>query len=147
MASSAKRLKLSLEPIPIVHDDGIDDIFARPPRLLDINLEDGTEIYTRSVPLPGHLLSPTDEHRVNRDDPKKSISERLKRIWAERGDFSVLTAESILVPPVVEDAMDEEDTRPSPLEMREMQAQLMDQLSYVHACRDLLGRRELIRWF
>jgi hypothetical protein len=39
---------VSLEPLPIFANDGQDsDLFAKPPRLEDVNLTDGSEVYTR----------------------------------------------------------------------------------------------------
>lgn len=65
------------------------------------------------------------------EDPDKTIGERLQRIWAERGDFSALTAASILAPPKVPDEEAEQDSRPSAEEMRVLQGRLMEQLKYV----------------
>lgn len=139
MEPSPKRLCLSLEPLPL-YEDLADDLFARPARLVDVNLESGTEVYSRCVSLS---LSNTANPSC-RDDPEKSISERLKRIWAERGDFSALTSESILAP--AGDADEEEaetDTRPSAQEMRELQGKLMDQLTYVFKSSAVLVEAQL----
>jgi len=39
---------LSLEPLPIFANDGKDsDLFAKPARLQDVVLQDGSEVYTR----------------------------------------------------------------------------------------------------
>lgn len=63
-----------------------------------------------------------------RADPEKSITERLIRIWQERGDFSQLTAAKIRAGEV-ESVEEEEDARPSAQDMRELQGQMMEQLS------------------
>ncbi|KAI5481094.1 Mediator complex, subunit Med17 [Pseudohyphozyma bogoriensis] len=107
----AKRLCLSLEPPPPKAHDSLDnDPFVRPAQLYDINLDDGSDVFTR-------------------DGPQKPVGERLKRLWAERGDFSALTARSILAPKADDVEVDkDEDTRPTPQEVREFQASLMQQL-------------------
>jgi hypothetical protein len=44
----SSELSLSLEPPRLFAGDGLDDdLFARPARLQDLNLEDGREVLTR----------------------------------------------------------------------------------------------------
>ncbi|ORY80684.1 hypothetical protein BCR35DRAFT_331750 [Leucosporidium creatinivorum] len=105
----------SLEPPPVIAYDGKDDdLFAPRARLLDVT-DDGLQVFTRA-------------------DPEKSITERLIRIWQERGDFSQLTAAKIRAGEV-EVVEEEEDARPSAQDMRDLQGQMMEQLS--------LARQEL----
>ncbi|GAA5982619.1 hypothetical protein JCM11641_002602 [Rhodosporidiobolus odoratus] len=103
---------LSLEPPKLYAGDGRDqDPFARPARLQDVMLEDGTEVFSRA-------------------DSKKSLSERLFRVWAERGDYSQLTADSIRNPKEEDDhAKDDEDTRPSVEDMRKLQETMLNNLA------------------
>ncbi|GAA5821398.1 hypothetical protein JCM10212_000282 [Sporobolomyces blumeae] len=69
---------VSLEPLPLVaHDELDDDPFAQPARLYDVHLDDGHPVYSRS-------------------EPTHSLQHRLMRVWAERGDYSQLTRDSIL---------------------------------------------------
>ncbi|GAA5857410.1 hypothetical protein JCM8547_002264 [Rhodosporidiobolus lusitaniae] len=103
---------VSLEPLRLYAHDGKDaDLFAKPARLHSVNLEDGKEIFTR-------------------EDPKKSLTERLMRVWAERGDYSLLTEESIRNK-VEEDEKDkeDEDTRPSPEDIRKLQDSMLNSLN------------------
>jgi hypothetical protein len=69
---------------------------------------------------------------IYREDPGKSVGERLNRIFVERGDFSKLTSESIInkVPDVeVKDiSNDGDEGKVSPEVMRELQTKLMEQL-------------------
>ncbi|GAA5998183.1 uncharacterized protein JCM10292_002380 [Rhodotorula paludigena] len=108
--------QLSLEPVRPVAGDGLDsDLFARPARLHDVVLEDGREVFTR-------------------EDPKKSLAERLQRVWAERGDFSLLTADSIRNPDsddtTKQDGEDaDEDARPSVDDMRALQETMIHSLA------------------
>ncbi|GAA5940571.1 hypothetical protein JCM1841_001272 [Sporobolomyces salmonicolor] len=103
---------LSLEPLPVYANDGKDsDLFARPARLLDVVLEDGSEVFTRA-------------------DPNKSLQERLMRVWAERGDYSLVTEETIRNPPP--EANDDDqvpDGRPSSEDMRKLQEDMLTNLS------------------
>ncbi|KAK4050058.1 hypothetical protein OIO90_005248 [Microbotryomycetes sp. JL221] len=70
-------MSLSLEPAPAVaYDNHDNDVFERPPKLVDVT-DDGQQVFSR-------------------DDPDKGITARLMRIWQERGDFSKVTAASIL---------------------------------------------------
>ncbi|GAA6000600.1 hypothetical protein JCM10207_004570 [Rhodosporidiobolus poonsookiae] len=105
-------MTLSLEPLRVVANDGHDaDLFAKPARLLDVVLEDGSEVFSR-------------------EDPKKGLSERLMRIWAERGDFSLLTADSIRNPKDdAEEDKDDEDSRPSEEDMRKLQETMLTNLA------------------
>ncbi|BGP29495.1 hypothetical protein JCM10296v2_001234 [Rhodotorula toruloides] len=108
MASSTT---LSLEPLRLFAGDGKDyDLFARPARLQDVVLDDGREVFTRN-------------------DPKKSLSERLMRVWQERGDYSQLTEESIRNP-VQEDKEEQadEDDRPSVEDMHKLQETMLQNL-------------------
>ena len=62
------------------------------------------------------------------------MSERLQRIWQERGDFSLVTVDSILNPPV--DAEDDtekvvEDPTLTEEAMQELQGTLMGSLECV----------------
>lgn len=44
----AEAMQVSLEPPRLLAGDGLDeDLFARPARLQDLNLEDGREVLTR----------------------------------------------------------------------------------------------------
>ncbi|GJN87967.1 hypothetical protein Rhopal_000922-T1 [Rhodotorula paludigena] len=112
----ATTTQLSLEPVRPVAGDGLDsDLFARPARLHDVVLEDGREVFTR-------------------EDPKKSLAERLQRVWAERGDFSLLTADSIRNPDSddtsKQDGEDaDEDARPSVEDMRALQETMIHSLA------------------
>ncbi|GAA5901754.1 uncharacterized protein JCM6883_000383 [Sporobolomyces salmoneus] len=106
---------VSLEPLPIFANDGKDsDLFAKPVRLRDVNLHDGSEAYTRN-------------------DPKKSLQERLMRVWAERGDYSLVTEESIRNPPPEDSDKDkvEQDPsgRPSSEEMRKFAESMLNNLT------------------
>ncbi|GAA5936835.1 uncharacterized protein JCM15063_000075 [Sporobolomyces koalae] len=108
---------LSLEPLPLVVDDGQDaDLFARPARLADVNLESGQQVYTRH-------------------DPKKSLQERLMRVWAERGDYSLVTEQSIRnpepEPSSSEPDAEELDARenPTPEQMRHFAESLVNNLA------------------
>ncbi|GAA6035094.1 hypothetical protein JCM8097_002181 [Rhodosporidiobolus ruineniae] len=103
---------LSLEPLRLFAGDAQDgDLFARPARLHDVSLEDASESFTRA-------------------DTKKPLSERLMRVWAERGDYSLLTEESIRNP-VEEDKDDKEDDdpRPSVEDMRKLQEAMLHNLN------------------
>ncbi|GAA5884890.1 hypothetical protein JCM6882_007140 [Rhodosporidiobolus microsporus] len=104
---------LSLEPLKLYANDGKDeDLFAKPVRLHDVLLEDGSEVLVRG------------------ESSKKPLSERLMRVWAERGDYSRLTAESILNPTEEEeDAKEDEDPRPSVEDMRKLQESMLHNLS------------------
>ncbi|GAA5963777.1 hypothetical protein JCM3765_006849 [Sporobolomyces pararoseus] len=106
---------VSLEPLPIFANDGKDsDLFAKPPRLQDVNLEDGSEVYTRN-------------------DPEKSLQERLMKVWAERGDYSLVTAESIknAQPEDADKDKMEQDPqgRPFPEEMRKFAETMLNNLT------------------
>ncbi|GAA5877664.1 hypothetical protein JCM1840_004975 [Sporobolomyces johnsonii] len=103
---------LSLEPLPVYANDGKDsDPFARPARLLDVVLDDGSEVFTRA-------------------DPNKSLQERLMRVWAERGDYSLVTEESIRnPPPEAKDDDKVQDGRPSSEDMRKLQQDMLTNLS------------------
>ncbi|GAA5831038.1 hypothetical protein JCM11251_005119 [Rhodosporidiobolus azoricus] len=103
---------LSLEPLKLYANDGKDgDLFARPARLHDVLLEDGTEV-------------------ISRASTKKPLAERLMRVWAERGDYSKLTADSILNPQEEEeDKKEDEDSRPSVDDMRKLQESMLHNLS------------------
>ncbi|KAM0755101.1 hypothetical protein T439DRAFT_345792 [Meredithblackwellia eburnea MCA 4105] len=112
---TSKKLRLWLEPPPVVapsKSNTHDDIFARPLRLHDIQ-DDGTEVFSR-------------------EDPDRNISERLTRIWAERGDFSALSSASILAGKSEEENKDadgkDKDARPSPQDIRDLSMSLMEQL-------------------
>ncbi|BGO97200.1 hypothetical protein NBRC10513v2_001120 [Rhodotorula toruloides] len=108
MASSTT---LSLEPPRLFAGDGKDsDLFARPARLHDVVLDDGREVFTRN-------------------DPRKSLSERLMRVWQERGDYSQLTEDSIRNP-VQEDKEEQadEDDRPSVEDMHKLQETMLQNL-------------------
>ncbi|GEM09215.1 mediator complex, subunit Med17 [Rhodotorula toruloides] len=108
----ASATTLSLEPLRLFAGDGKDsDLFARPARLHDVVLDDGREVFTR-------------------DDPKKSISERLMRVWQERGDYSKLTEDSIRNP-VQKDKEEQadEDDRPSVENMHKLQKTMLQNLT------------------
>ncbi|CEQ39312.1 SPOSA6832_00842 [Sporobolomyces salmonicolor] len=125
---------LSLEPLPVYANDGKDsDLFARPARLLDVVLEDGSEVFTRFVRLPSTLASlrrSRSRSPKRRADPNKSLQERLMRVWAERGDYSLVTEETIRNPPP--EANDDDqvpDGRPSSEDMRKLQEDMLTNLS------------------
>ncbi|BGP45404.1 hypothetical protein JCM10450v2_001222 [Rhodotorula kratochvilovae] len=103
---------LSLEPLRPHAGDGQDaDLFARPARLHEVVLEDGREVFTR-------------------DDPQKSLSERLMRVWAERGDYSQLSEERVRNPPQEhEQAQEDEDPRPSVEDVRKLQETMLNSLA------------------
>ncbi|BGP13361.1 hypothetical protein JCM10213_005793 [Rhodosporidiobolus nylandii] len=103
---------LSLEPLrALVGQDGDADLFARPHRLHDVSLEDGTEHFSNA-------------------DPEKSLSERLMRVWAERGDYSLLTEDSVRNPKEDDAAeKEDEDTRPSVEDMRKLQEEMINNLA------------------
>ncbi|TNY23410.1 Proteophosphoglycan ppg1 [Rhodotorula diobovata] len=104
--------QLSLEPLQPFAGDGHDqDLFARPARLHEVRLDDGREVFTR-------------------DDPKKSLSERLMRVWAERGDYSELSEERILHPPKdQEHTREDEDARPAVEDIRALQETMIHNLA------------------
>ncbi|BGP05440.1 hypothetical protein JCM10049v2_001246 [Rhodotorula toruloides] len=107
----ASTTTLSLEPLRLFAGDGKDsDLFARPARLHDVVLDDGREVFTRN-------------------DPKKSLSERLMRVWQERGDYSQLTEDSIRNP-VQEDKEEQADEvdRPSVEDMHKLQETMLQNL-------------------
>lgn len=75
-----------------------------------------------------------DRARLSSEDPKKSLAERLQRVWAERGDFSLLTADSIRNPDSddtsKQDGEDaDEDARPSVEDMRALQETMIHSLA------------------
>ncbi|GAA5841541.1 hypothetical protein JCM9279_000682 [Rhodotorula babjevae] len=104
--------QLSLEPLQPFAGDGNDsDLFARPARLQEVRLDDGREVFTR-------------------DDPKKSLQERLARVWAERGDYSELSEEGILHPPEEQQlAKEDEDPRPTVEDIRALQETMINSLA------------------
>jgi hypothetical protein len=132
MAPSNAPHFFSLEPPPQLAFDGLDEEpFARPARLFDVS-EEGVQLFTRSVLASRASRLARSPFPPDRDDLEKSISERLMRIWQERGDFSQLTAASIRAGPTEPtDDEGDKDARPSAQEMRELQAQLMEQLTSV----------------
>ncbi|GAA6009946.1 hypothetical protein JCM11491_000876 [Sporobolomyces phaffii] len=109
-------MHVSLEPLPISANDGHDgDVFARPARLADVVLQDGSELYSRV-------------------DPRKSLQERLMRVWAERGDYSLVTHDSIRnpardVPDDADHAAEDPLGRPSPDEMRKFAETMLNNLA------------------
>ncbi|GAA5979544.1 hypothetical protein JCM10908_002962 [Rhodotorula pacifica] len=114
-------LELSLEPPRLLAGDGLDDdLFARPARLQDLNLEDGREVLTRN-------------------DTTKSLNERLLRVWAERGDFSKVTKQSIRNPTTLDDDGDkgkeaseeDKDSRPTVEDVRRLQETMIHSLAVV----------------
>lgn len=113
MEPPTKRIHLSIEPQSLqIPDSQSTNLFASKPRLFDIT-PDSSLVYTRQ-------------------DAAKSLSERLGRIWSERGDFSKISVESILNPvAVVIDEEAELDKRLSSAGMRELQTSLLDSLSLV----------------
>ncbi|GAA5849806.1 hypothetical protein JCM5353_008614 [Sporobolomyces roseus] len=104
---------LSLEPLPIFANDGKDsDLFAKPARLQDVVLQDGSQVYTRN-------------------DPKKTLQDRLIRVWAERGDYSLITEEKVRNPVEEEEETTKQDPegRPSPEEMRKLAETMLNNLT------------------
>lgn len=68
------------------------------------------------------------------DGTTKSLTERLMRVWAERGDFSKVTEQSIRNPTLQEDskADDEDkdkDTRPTVEDVRKLQETMIYSLA------------------
>ncbi|GAA5852164.1 hypothetical protein JCM3766R1_000959 [Sporobolomyces carnicolor] len=115
MSTSKGAPALSLEPLAPFANDGKDSQpFARPARLADVNLQDGSEVYTRN-------------------DPRKSLPERLVRVWAERGDYSLVTEDKIrnssLETTQPERDRDEADERPSPDRMRQFAESMLNNLT------------------
>ncbi|BGP53396.1 hypothetical protein JCM8202v2_000955 [Rhodotorula sphaerocarpa] len=116
----ASTVQLSLEPSPLIAGDGLDDdLFARPARLQDLNLDDGREVLTRA-------------------DNSKSLHERLMRLWAERGDFSQVTEDSIRNPAPEGDKGAEKDGedgqsdgRPAVEDIRKLQETMIYSLALV----------------
>ncbi|GAA6047774.1 hypothetical protein JCM3770_001771 [Rhodotorula araucariae] len=108
----ASTTQLSLEPLRPHAGDGHDaDLFARPARLYDVVLEDGREVFTR-------------------DDPTQRLSERLMRVWAERGDYSQLSEERIRNPPQEQhNALEDQDPRPSVDDVRKLQETMLNSLA------------------
>ncbi|KPV76943.1 uncharacterized protein RHOBADRAFT_51922 [Rhodotorula graminis WP1] len=109
----ASTTQLSLEPLQPFAGDGHDsDLFARPARLREVRLDDGREVFTR-------------------DDPKKSLQERLARVWAERGDYSELSEERILNPAKEHELADKEDKDPRPTvdDIRALQETMINNLA------------------
>ncbi|GAA5864651.1 hypothetical protein JCM3774_006026 [Rhodotorula dairenensis] len=119
----SSRLELSLEPPRLLAGDGLDDdLFVRPARLQDLNLADGREVLTRA-------------------DTTKSLHDRLLRVWAERGDFSKVTEQSIRNPTPSHDddaqggqkgsEAEEQDTRPTVEDVRKLQETMLHSLAVV----------------
>lgn len=74
--------------------------------------------------------------RESRADPHPTISSRLVRIWQERGDFSALSAASIRAAQdkdgeTEEGEGGEKEERPTAQDMRDLQGNMMEQLSFV----------------
>lgn len=114
MEPPTKRIHLSIESAQLrIPDTASTNLFASRPRLYDITPEPSALVFTRQ-------------------DADKSLSERLARIWAERGDFSKVTVESIMNPPeVVAEEDGVVDERLTSTGMRELQTSLLDSLSFV----------------
>lgn len=134
---------LSLEPSKLyAHDDHDLDLFATPARLHSVVLEDGSEVFTRSVPVssPSLALECADTPLLHSADPKKSLQERLARVWAERGDYSQLTEERVLNPPEEDDGdKQDDDTRPSVEDIRKLQESMLKGLEFVPFSSSLSG--------
>jgi hypothetical protein len=58
------------------------------------------------------------------------VGQRLRRLWAERGDFSALTADKIKQGDTNddEDSKEQTDDRPSAQDMRQLSQNLLEQL-------------------
>jgi hypothetical protein len=67
-------------------------------------------------------------------DPKKSLQDRLARVWAERGDYSLLTEEGVMNPKEDDQAeKEDEDARPGPEDIRKLQESMLKGLECVFA--------------